>query len=251
MHDPNQDRLTLRRVAYFRVKRTRLGTVYERFLTQTLTPGGVVLLVECRQTWPTIRVGDRHVFQFGAVGGMTPQEYHDGSPRLADYLRRYRAGRTRWEAPTPDGESPEAEWGFDDGLRADVLAFARRHGYRVRRLVFDDPQDLSPLVADLYRWWYRQRGLPDDRLLVESFILLEPWWTLRARRTTRRGSCRPKSLTRVLQATVPGACRSDPQRPTNPRARTAPSRYDVSRTARARFSPAQVAPPGARTTNRW
>src|SRR2546423_7577477 len=47
MHDPNQDRLTLRRVAYFRVKRTRLGAAYERFLTQTLTPGGVVLLVEC------------------------------------------------------------------------------------------------------------------------------------------------------------------------------------------------------------
>jgi hypothetical protein len=26
----------------------------------------------------------------------------------------------------------------------------------------------------------QQRGLPDDRLLVESFILLEPWWTLAA-----------------------------------------------------------------------
>jgi hypothetical protein len=35
-------------------------------------------------------------------------------------------------------------------------------------------------VADLYRWPYAERGLPDDRLLVESFILLEPWWTLAA-----------------------------------------------------------------------
>jgi hypothetical protein len=38
---------------------------------------------------------------------------------------------------------------------------------------------LSPLVADLYRWWYRQLGRPDRRLLVESFILLEPYWALR------------------------------------------------------------------------
>ena len=32
MHDPNQDRSTLRRLAYFRVKRTRLGPAYEKFL---------------------------------------------------------------------------------------------------------------------------------------------------------------------------------------------------------------------------
>jgi hypothetical protein len=179
MHDPNQDRLTLRRVAYFRVKRTRLGPAYERFLTQTLPPGAVLFLAECGQRWPTTRIGERHVFQFGAVGGMPPREYRDGGPRVADYLRRYRVGRTRWDAPAPDGDSPEAEWGFEDGLRDDVLAFARRHGYQVRRLVFDDPQDLSPLVADLHRWWYRRRRLPADRLLVESFILLDPWWALR------------------------------------------------------------------------
>jgi hypothetical protein len=179
MHDPNQDRLTLRRTAYFRVKRTRLGPAYERFLTQTLSPGGVIWLAECDKRWPTTRIGERHVFQFGAVGGMCPQEYHDGSARVADYLRRYRVAGTRWQAPAPDGESPEAEWGFQPALRDDVIAFARRNGYQVRRLIFDDPQDLSPLVADLYRWWYRLRGLPANRLLVESFILLEPWWTLR------------------------------------------------------------------------
>jgi hypothetical protein len=179
MHDPNQDRLTLRRLAYFRVKRTRLGPAYERFITQTLTPGGVLFIVECTKTWPTTRIGERHVFQFGAVGGMPPQEYHDGGPRVADYLRRYRTGRTSWHAPAPNAQSPEAEWGFEPALREDITAFARRHGYQVRRLVFDDPQDLSPLVSDLYRWWYRQRGLPGDRLLVDSFILLEPHWALR------------------------------------------------------------------------
>jgi hypothetical protein len=179
MHDPNQDRLTLRRVAYFRVKRTRLGPAYEQFLIRTLAPGATLFLTECRQSWPTTRIDERHVFQFGAVGGMTPQEYHDGSPRLAAHLRRHGLGQTRWEAPAPDGDSPEAEWGFEDRLRDDVLAFARRHGYRVQRLIFQDPQDLSPMVADLYRWWYRQRGLPAARLLIESFILLEPWWTLR------------------------------------------------------------------------
>jgi len=49
----------------------------------------------------------------------------------------------------------------------------------VQRLVYNEPEDLSPLVADLYRWWYTQRGRPDDRLVIDSFMLLDPWWTLR------------------------------------------------------------------------
>lgn len=73
----------------------------------------------------------------------------------------------------------DAEWGFAEPLGADVDRMARRLGARVRRIVFREPEDLSPLVADLYRSWYEERGLPADRLLVESFFLLDPWWALR------------------------------------------------------------------------
>ena len=34
-------------------------------------------------------------------------------------------------------------------------------------------------MADLYRWWHRRRQLPANRLLVESFAMQEPTWTLR------------------------------------------------------------------------
>jgi hypothetical protein len=179
MHDPNQDRLTLRRMAYFRVKRTRLGPAYEKFLTDHLAPGGVVLVAECGQRWPATRIGERHLFQFGAIGGLPPDEYRTGSPRVAAYLRRYGVPAERWQPPPADTEGPEAEWGFEPALREDIAAFAERHGFRVRRLTFDEPEDLSPAVADLYRGWYRERGLPADRLFVDSFMLLDPWWTLR------------------------------------------------------------------------
>jgi hypothetical protein len=86
--------------------------------------------------------------------------------------------RRRWDSPQPDGTSPEAEWGFEPTLRDDVERLARRRGWRVRRLVFEQPEDMSPLVAELYRWWYRDRNLESRRLIVESFILLEPWLTL-------------------------------------------------------------------------
>jgi hypothetical protein len=178
MHDANQDRLMIQRMTYFRVKRLRLGAAYQQFLADTLAPGGIIFLVECTLSWPTTRVGERHVFQQGALGGATVSEAHRGSERVADYLRRYGSHRRRWDPPPPDGDRPEAEWGFEPALGEDVERFAADRGYRVRRISFEQPEDLSPLVADLYRDWYRRRGLPAERLLVESFILLEPWWAL-------------------------------------------------------------------------
>jgi hypothetical protein len=180
MHDANQDRLMIQSMQYFRVKRRRLGATFERFLDAALAPGATVFLVECGLTWPTTRIGDRHVFQHGALGGATEEEYARGGPRVEAYLRRYGVDKPRWDPPPADGRSPEAEWGFEPALRADVERLARRRGWRVRRVVFMQPEDLSPLVAELYRWWYRARGIDSHRLLVESFVLLEPWWTLRS-----------------------------------------------------------------------
>ena len=102
----------IQRMAYFRFKQLRLGTAYEQFLVQTLQPGGTIFIVECGLKWPTTRFGQRHIFQFGALGGATPDEYHHGGERVEDYLRRYHARRTAWEAPAPDCDRPEAEWGF-------------------------------------------------------------------------------------------------------------------------------------------
>jgi hypothetical protein len=179
MHDPNQDRLTLRRMAYFRVKRTRLGKAYEHFLTERLEPGGTIVVAECGQRWPVTRIGERHVFQFGATGGIPAAEYRDGSDRVAAYLRRYGVRAPGWQAPPADAEAPEAEWGFEPALGEDIAEFADRHGFSVARLSFDGPEDLSAPVADLYRWWHRRRGMPANRLAVASFMLLDPWWTLR------------------------------------------------------------------------
>jgi len=164
---------------YFRVKRLRLGTAYKNFLEKNLPPGGTVFIAECQRTWPTTQVGDRHFFQFGALGGATEAEFFQGGDRVAEYLERYASPRRQWDPPAPTGESPEAEWGFEPTLRADIESFARERGYRIQRLVFREPEHLSPFVAELYRWWYKERGISANRLLVESFILLEPRWTLR------------------------------------------------------------------------
>jgi hypothetical protein len=179
MHDANQDRLMVKYMDYFRVKRRRLGRHYEDFLKERLAPRGAIIILECRRVWPSVRIGERHVFQHGALGGATEDEFMKGSERVEEYLERYDAQIRRWDSPEPTEQAPEAEWGFEPALKDDIAAFAERHGYEVKRLVYYEPEHLSPLVADFYRWWYRQRGLKANRLLVESFILLEPYWALR------------------------------------------------------------------------
>lgn len=179
MHDPNQDRLMIQRMTYFRVKRLWLGKAYENFIRQYLEPGGTIFIVECNLRWPTTKFAERHIFQFGALGGATPDEYHHGGKRVEEYLRRYKTHRQRWEPPPPDGDRPEAEWGFEPQLRDDVEQFATRHGFRIRRIVFEQPEQASPLLADMYQWWNQQRGVVGKRLLIESFILMEPYWVVR------------------------------------------------------------------------
>ncbi|MBD1807521.1 hypothetical protein H6F98_19020 [Microcoleus sp. FACHB-SPT15] len=179
MHDPNQDRLKVGRVAYFRLKRTHLGSKFKQFLKENVEPGGTLFLTECQYTWLSTHAGERHLFQVGGKGELPPEAYFQDSEQIAEFLRRRGSEHRQWNPPAPDGRYPESEWGFEPALREDVEQFAREHGFRVRRIVFDFPQDLSPLVADLYRWWYQQRGLPSDRLFVQSFTYLQPWWTLR------------------------------------------------------------------------
>jgi hypothetical protein len=178
MHDPVQDRLMVRRMSYFRFKKLSLGETYRTFLDQCLEPGGTLILVDCLLSWPVTDCGDRHRFQFGALGGATVEEMHRGGPRVSDYLRRHRSHRTSWDPPAADRWAPEAEWGFVPSLGQDVSVYAAERACSVRRLVFEQPEAMSPLVADFHRWWNERRGLPSTRLLVDSFILMEPYWCL-------------------------------------------------------------------------
>ncbi len=181
MHDPLQDRLMVSKLAYFRMKRIGLGQAYTDFLTRCVPAGGTLITVECRLSWPAAAVGERHTFQVGGLGALTGEEYLAGGSTVEQFLATHHSRRHRWEAPGPTTPMPEAEWGFSPELLDDLRRLAHERGWRLRRLIFTNPQDSSPLIAELYRWWYRARGIDAQRLLVECFALLEPWWAMRTR----------------------------------------------------------------------
>jgi hypothetical protein len=161
MHDANQDALSASQMAYFRVKWRRLPEAYERFLQQRLLPGAPIVVVHDTSTWPVTSCGDRHVFQVGAQGGMTADEYLEGP-----------------NVPVPDDTAPEAEWGFAEPLLDAVRAWAEPAAHPVVEIQYDHPQHPAAVVADTTRAWLRGCGEPAERLLVSSFIVHDPWRTI-------------------------------------------------------------------------
>jgi hypothetical protein len=161
MHDANQDELSSSRMAYFRVKWRRLPTAYERFLRERLQPGGPIVLVRDNSSWPVTRVAERHVFQLGAQGGMSAEEYLSAP-----------------DVPAPDEDAAEAEWGLSERFATHAREWARRHDHPVVEVSYGHPQDPAAAVADAIRGWLRDAGLPAQRLLVSSFIVHDPWRTL-------------------------------------------------------------------------
>jgi len=181
MQDPNQDRLMLKTMSYYRLKHRRLPEAYRRFLKDYLPAGSTLYVDVCTRKWPVTRTSPRSVFQFGAVGGATIEEYFQGGERVRAYFERYGVDRTRWNPPEPNDEAPEAEWGFEPALLDDIRALADQMGWRVVRIVFEDPEAFSFMTAAIYRDWYRELGVDPHRLVVDSFILMDPHRTLALR----------------------------------------------------------------------
>jgi hypothetical protein len=179
MYDPNQDRLTLEKISYFRVKMQHMLLEYERFISNNLEEGGTIIVSDCTRKWPVTTINDRFIFQFGALGGATEEEFLQGGDRVTKYLEKYNSHLRQWDSPDPDSDQPEAEWGFDRTLMKDIESLAQRNGYKVQRIVYNEPEHPSPFIAELYRWWYRQKGVIVNRLVAESFFLHEPYWILK------------------------------------------------------------------------
>ena len=179
MHDSNQDRLVLRHMGLFRQKFIKLPQAYRQFIDTHLDPGGTVLIVDCNLQWPVRRINDRAVFQFGGVGGASIEEYYSGGPRVTAYLKAYGDSRQKWTPPIANEKTMESEWGFEPRLDADLKQIGHDAKAQIRRLSFNQPEELSAFVADFYLDWLNKERKPTDRLLAESFMLLDPYLALR------------------------------------------------------------------------
>ncbi|HEY9290480.1 MAG TPA: hypothetical protein VIP98_04290 [Microlunatus sp.] len=158
MHDSAQDRLMTARMTYFRVKWQSLPEAYLRLLSRRLAPEAPVVIIDDQVRWPVTRVDQRHWFQTGGLGGLSPAE-HLALPY----------------APQADDEAAEAEWGADPQFVRAIEAWCADHDHPIVKISYTGPQQASHPVAAMLRDWIRDRGEAADTLIVPSFILGDPW----------------------------------------------------------------------------
>ena len=178
MMDPNQDRLRANTIGYFRFKKLKLGIWYRRFLEQFLQHNGKIIVFDCNYEWPVHKMGQRHYFQFGGVGGLTPGEYYNGSPKITNFLYKKRSEKKNWEAPLPDEKKPEAEWGFESEILRDLEQWDNIKGIEKIKITFNHPQSVSDSVSEVYKKWYRDEEITPSRLLIDSFNVISPYLTI-------------------------------------------------------------------------
>ncbi len=83
-YDPVHDGWMTRFINHLRFKLLDLPPAYAEFIRSNLEPGGAVVYLDSGASWLRYRLGPRSVFQVGGWGGISPEEFLEGSERIRD-----------------------------------------------------------------------------------------------------------------------------------------------------------------------
>jgi hypothetical protein len=169
-YDPIHDGWMTRFVNHLRFKLLDLPPAYAEFIKLRLEPGGALVYLEGGASWLRYRVGARSVFQVGGWGGISAEEFLEGSDRIRAYARRAGLKFTDWKLKDyPLERGPESEWGSEPGLDTALEAFCKREGYRFVRIPLPHPNDFSRLAFRAAQRLLEKEGRLPAGVLVEMF----------------------------------------------------------------------------------
>jgi len=169
-YDPVHDGWMTRFVNHLRFKLLDLPPAYTSYITSRLEPGGAVVYLDGGAEWLRYRVGPRSVFQVGGWGGISADEFLEGSERLRGYARLAGLSLTDWKLKGfPLECGPESEWGSEPGLETALETFCKQEGYRFVRIHLPHPNDFSRLAFSAARRLIEKEGRQPAGVLVEMF----------------------------------------------------------------------------------
>jgi len=169
-YDPIHDGWLTRFVNHVRFKLLDLPPAYVNFIKSRLEPGGAIVYFEGGATWLRYRVGPRSVFQVGGWGGISAEEFLEGSNRIDIYARQAGLKFTDWKLKDyPLEKGPESEWGSEPGLAEALEKFCKAEGYRFVRIALPDPNNFSQLAFATAKLLLKNEGRLAAGTLVEMF----------------------------------------------------------------------------------
>jgi len=185
-YDPLHDRFLVRWVNHIRYKLLDLPQAYQRAIRHWLKPGGTIIFIDCRYPWRQYRVGERHTFQVGGLGGVSDEQFLAGCPEIEAMQRRegspFVGGRSPgsrhgWSLDLPLETQPESEWGTLPEFRLACQSFAQEHGYGFLPLVGDSPEYYSALAFQAWLRILEKEDREPQAVFIDCFTQVNPWAT--------------------------------------------------------------------------
>jgi hypothetical protein len=186
-YDPLHDRPVLLFINHVRAKLAAMPRAYDSFVGRRLSHDGALVLIRCDYSWLQYRISPRVSFQVGGLGGVSDDEFLNGSERLREY-RRFQGGLR-----TDDGgwrlkgsrytleKMPESEWGGMPEFEQSVREYAETRGVRLLVLTADHPEKFSELALELHLEASRRDGAAPAFAFADCFNQLDPWANLQSR----------------------------------------------------------------------
>jgi hypothetical protein len=179
--DPIHDGWMTRFVNHLRFKLLELPQPYTEFIKSRLEPGGAIIYLDSEVSWLRYRVGPRSVFQVGGWGGISAEEYLEGSERIRIYAQKAGLKFSNWKLTEyPLERGPESEWGSEPGLDIALKVFCEREGYRFVRIPLPQPNDFSRLAFAAALRLCEKEGRQPSGVLVEMFSQFDASASLQA-----------------------------------------------------------------------
>lgn len=184
-YDPLHDRFIVKRIGFVRLKLLAFHQAYRDFVKSYLKPGGTIVLVGCSFPWMQYQIDDRIRFQLGGLGGVSPDEYYNGSDKIEQYIsRESHKGQTSKSGNYHNGwtldkytlsDQPESEWGLISSFADDVRKFASSNSYKLLDINLSHPDQLSRIVFDAFDDLIN-REYPNSpkRIFMDSFTHSSP-----------------------------------------------------------------------------
>jgi hypothetical protein len=169
-YDPIHDGWMTRFVNHLRVKIIDLPEAYAEFIRKRLAPGGSIVFLDGGASWLRYRLGERSVFQVGGWGGISAEEFLEGSERIRVYARKAGLSHSDWRLKDyPLERGPESEWGSEPGLAEALESFCKREGYRFVRIHKDEPHGFSRLAFSAMRQLLAKENREPAGTVIEMF----------------------------------------------------------------------------------
>jgi len=175
-YDPLHDRFLVRWVNHIRYKLLDLPQAYRQAIRRWLVPGGTIIFIDCRYPWRQYRVGERHTFQVGGLGGVSDEEFLASRPEIEAMQLRERSPFVggRWTLDLPLETQPESEWGTLPQFRLACQAFAQASGYRFLPLTGNSPECFSTLAFCAHQAVLRNEGREPQGTFIDCFTQVNP-----------------------------------------------------------------------------